>query len=123
MNGLVENWWKQAQRDFQSAKNSFDSKDYYASAFWSHQSIEKGLKSLRIKKLNDLPKIHNLVKLARGLNAPEEIIKKCARVNPVYTEVRYPEGKTLPADKINKVEAEQILLIVKEVLEWIEKSL
>jgi len=122
MNSLAQVWWKQAERDLQSARNSFDSKDYYASAFWAHQSLEKGLKALLIKKSNELQKIHNLVKLARDLNLPEEIVKKCAQVNPVYIEVRYPEGKSLPADKINKVEAEQVLLMAEEVLEWLKEN-
>lgn len=38
-------------------------------------------------------------------------------------EVRYPEGNELPADKINKDEAERILVFAKEVLIWTKKQL
>lgn len=119
----IKNWWKQAERDFKSAKNSLNSKDYYVSALMSQQAVEKALKFLHLKKKRELLRIHDLVKLARGIDAPLEIIKKCAEISPVYVEVRYPEGDELPADKINKNEAEHILGITKEVLKWVEKSI
>ena len=37
-------WWKQAERDLKSAKNSFNSKDYYVSAPLSQQAAKKALK-------------------------------------------------------------------------------
>lgn len=119
----VEVWWKQAERDLKSAKNSLNSKDYYVSALLSQQAVEKGLKGLYLKKKGELLRIHDLVRLAREVNAPLEIVSKCADINPVYVEVRYPEGNELPADKINKDEAERILEFAKEVLVWIKKQL
>jgi len=117
-----EIWLEQAERDMKSAKNSLNSKDYYVSALLSQQAVEKALKFLFLKKNGKLMKIHDLVKLAREINAPQEIIEKCAKINPVYVEVRYPEGDELPADKINKNEAEEILLLAKEVLHWVKSQ-
>ncbi len=102
-------WWKQAERDLKSSNNSLSSKDYYVSALLSQQAIEKALKCLYLKEKGELLRIHDVVKLAREVNAPLEIVKKCAVINPVYVEVRYPEGNELPADKINKNEAERLL--------------
>lgn len=116
-------WWKQAERDLKSSKNSLNSKDYYVSALLSQQAVEKALKCLYLKERKELLRIHDVVKLAREVNAPLEIVKKCAEINPVYVEVRYPEGNELPADKINKDEAERILELAKEVLLWIKKQL
>lgn len=119
----IEVWWKQAERDMKSSNNSLNSKDYYVSALLSQQAIEKALKCLYLKEKGELLRIHDVVKLAREVNAPLEIVKKCAVINPVYVEVRYPEGNELPADKINKNEAERLLELAKEVLLWIEKRL
>ena len=119
----LEIWLKQAERDLKSAKNSLNSKDYYVSALLSQQAVEKALKCLYLKEKGELLRIHDLVKLAKEINAPLEIIKKCAEVNPVYVEVRYPEGDELPADKINKNEAEKILELAKEVLLWIKEQI
>ena len=119
----IEIWWKQAERDLKSSKNSLNSKDYYVSALLSQQAVEKALKCLYLKEKGELLRIHDLVKLAREVNAPLEIVKKCAEINPVYVEVRYPEGNELPADKINKNEAEKILEMAGGVLIWIKKQL
>ncbi len=119
----IEVWWKQAERDLKSAKNSFISKDYYVSALLSQQAVEKALKCLYLTEKGELSRIHDVVKLSREVNAPLEIVKKCAEINPVYVEVRYPEGNELPADKINKDEAEEILEMAKEVLLWIKRQL
>jgi HEPN domain-containing protein len=115
-------WLKQAERDFKSAKNSLSSGDYYVSALLSQQAVEKALKFLFIKKNGQLLKIHDLVKLARDVSAPLEIIKSCAEINPVYIEIRYPDGDELPADKINKSEAVRIISLTEEILKWIKNQ-
>ncbi len=98
----IKLWLKQAQRDFISAKHNFSSKDYYVSALLCQQAAEKALKYLYLRQNPKLVRIHDLVKLAKLVNAPDEIIFKCAEINPVYTEVRYPEEDELPANKVNK---------------------
>lgn len=40
----IEVWWKQAERDLKSAKNSLNSKDYYVSELLSQQAVEKEIK-------------------------------------------------------------------------------
>lgn len=102
MKADIKVWWKQAERDLKSAQNSLVSKDYYVSALLSQQAVEKALKFLYLREKGELLRIHDVVKLAREVNAPLEIVKKCAEINPVYVEVRYPEGKELPADKVSK---------------------
>lgn len=123
MHTEVENWWKQARRDLTTAENSFDSQDYYASAFWCQQAVEKALKGLIIKRQGTLLKIHDLVKLARDAGAPEEIIIICSRIAPVYVEVRYPEADEFPAEKVDHQKAQDLLRLSREVLSWIEKKL
>ena len=81
-------WLEQAERDLKSAKNSFESKDYYVSALLSQQSAEKSLKFLYLLRKKELIRIHDLVKLAKEVGAPLEIIKICASINPVYVEVK-----------------------------------
>src|SRR3989338_7281183 len=119
----IENWWKQAKRDLLSAENSLKSKDYYLCAFMCQQSVEKGLKALYIRAQGSLWKVHDLVKLAREVKAPEEIVFKCAQINPVYVAVRYPESNELPSEKISKTEAERMMSLAAEVLKWIRKKL
>lgn len=80
----IENWIKQAKKDLVAAKNSLKTKDYEWASFQAQQCIEKALKSLYIKKYDKLIKTHDLAFLAREINAPDEIISKCIKVNPSY---------------------------------------
>ena len=41
-----EKWLMQAIRDLETARNSYQSGNYYASAFWAQQAAEKALKAL-----------------------------------------------------------------------------
>lgn len=119
----IETWWKQTARDLITAENSCRSGDYYASVFWCQQAVEKGLKAKYIQLRNNLLKIHDVVKLAKEVQAPEEIVQKCSKINPVYIEVRYPEGDELPSERVNKLEAKKIIGLTKEIPQWIEKNL
>ncbi len=118
----IQVWWKQASRDFRSAKNSFNSTDYYVCALLCQQAVEKALKYLHFWKGKELLRVHDLVKLAKEADAPLDILQKCSEISPVYTEVRYPEGNELPASKVNKQEAEYILKLSQEILQWVKKQ-
>ena len=76
----VSLWLKQSEADLDSAESLLEIKKYYASAFFSQQSTEKILKAACIKKFNELIKIHDLVFLARKLNAPEDIVNNCIKI-------------------------------------------
>ena len=119
----IEVWIKQAERDMRSAENSFKSKDYYVAALLAQQATEKALKYLHLVHKKKLLHIHDLMRLAKAVEAPQEILLKCSEINPVYTEVRYPLGKGLPADKINEIQAKHILRLAYGVITWIKKQL
>ena len=115
-------WWKQAKRDLKSARNSLISGDYYVTTLLCQQAVEKSLKYHYLQKNKDLLRIHDLVKLAREVEAPMDIIRACAAINPVYIEVRYPEGNELPFEKVNKKEAEDIIKLTEIILQWVHKN-
>ena len=112
-------WLEKAMRDLKAAENSLKSKDYDWSCFQAQQSIEKGLKALNIKELKEIIKTHDLVLLARKINAPENIIILCSEINPAYTDTRYPETSKL----YGKTDAEKALDKSKEIMKWIKTNL
>lgn len=118
----IKNWWGQAKRDLQTAKNCYNSKDYYASAFFCHRSVEKGLKALYLDAHKSLWKIHDLVKLAKEVDVPEKITVLCSKLNPFYIQTRYPEEDAAPADKIKESDAQKAISLAEEVLKWLEKA-
>ncbi len=87
----VKRWMNQSEEDYDTAKVSYDAKKYYAASFWCQQAAEKALKAFLIGKTGNFPKVHDLTKLARLCNAPEEIIQFCAKINPAYVATRYPD--------------------------------
>lgn len=89
-------------------------KVYYASAFYSQQSAEKILKAICIKQFNELIKVHDLVFLAKKVDAPQNIVENCKILSKVYIQSRYP-GDVTASEAIGKGDAEEYLTIAKEV--------
>ncbi|ATZ61003.2 MAG: hypothetical protein DDT33_01406 [Firmicutes bacterium] len=119
----VSNWWKQALRDLESAKNALRYKDYYVSSFLSQQAVEKALKALYIEKYDELLRIHDIVFFAKKVGLPDDLIAACKRLNPVYAETRYPDASgKLPAYEYSKDDATNDLKDAEKVLTWIEKK-
>jgi len=62
----VKNWLEQAEHDIEVAEYNLKGNMLDAAAFYSQQAAEKALKSLYILKLNELWKVHDLVRIERG---------------------------------------------------------
>lgn len=115
----VENWWKQAAKDFEKAEVLYKSRHFDGTAFFCQQAIEKGLKGLLIQTTESFPKIHDLTRLAKLVEAPEKIRKLCSKINPAYTASRYPDS----AEQYSEEDCEKLLTYSKAVLQWIERKL
>jgi HEPN domain-containing protein len=118
-------WMEQADEDFKTARILINQGVYYASVFFSHQAIEKALKSILLKHGKDPGKIHSLPELADMLESetdisiPENIRLAIQEVNPHYVITRYPDAANgIPARAYTQTKAKEILDKCKEVLEW-----
>lgn len=120
----VKNWWKQSAADLRSAKNMLNSGDYYFSAFASQQAVEKALKALLLKEKSELIKTHSILKIAKLLNFPNELLVKISKLEPVYQETRYPDvSSKIPSEEFEEKDANEFLNIAAEVLECIKKKI
>jgi len=115
----VQDWWKQALMDMKNAEKNLKIEAHYVSAFLSQQAVEKALKTLLIKRTNNFPKIHDLVELSRKVDAPSDIVKLCAKINPAYTATRYPDV----ARDFDIDEVKEVMKSAKEVLKWVKKEI
>ncbi|HLD86513.1 MAG TPA: HEPN domain-containing protein [Candidatus Nanoarchaeia archaeon] len=88
-------WMRKAKEDRDTSIYNFQGKRLEAAIFYAQQAAEKSLKALLLMKEGAYPRIHDLTKLSKQLNAPETILRHCAMINPAYTSTRYPdeEGK------------------------------
>ena len=114
----AEKWYAQAKKDLQAALKSFHVKEYAWACFQAHQAIEKALKAAYIRKHDALLKTHDLVLLAKRLEAPESILISCSKINPVYLDTRYPD---IPKEYTEET-AQKIFKDAGEVLAWTEKN-
>lgn len=64
-------------------------------------------------------RIHDLVTLAKKINAPTEILDICIKLNPVYIDTRYPD---VPRS-YNKKEVKELINDTERVLKWIKQNL
>ncbi len=82
-------WMEKSEKDLSDAKFNLDNNRLETSAFLSHQAAEKALKSVHIRRLKKLIKIHDLADLGRKVGAKKAILKCCDALNPHYIETRY----------------------------------
>ena len=117
-------WLKQAKLDLNKSEILFNSKNFDGAAFYSHQTAEKALKALLIKKTKNLIKIHDLVILGRKVGLPEDLLFRCEKLLRVDTESRYAGAiGAMPYEKFNKINSLEYSNIAKEVLAWVEKNI
>lgn len=121
----VKDWLEQAQADLKSAKALLDTGNFYASVTYSQQTAEKALKAAYIfvkKKLP--PKTHDLVELARIVNAPSPILAEGEKLVATYLTSRYPgTAPEIPVKYYNKEKAVAHLTEAEEILLWVRKKI
>jgi HEPN domain-containing protein len=121
----IANWWNQAQRDLLTAKNCCKSGDYYASVFFCHQAVEKGLKFyfMLCKKKTSIP-THSLIFMAQETKIPEKFKSFLRKLTPEYITTRYPNAvHDTPYSLYDQNIAEEFLSGSEEILEWIENQI
>ncbi len=120
----TKNWWEQAKEDLKAAKINYGNKVYYVASFLSQQAAEKALKALLIEKNSNIPKVHDLVFLAKRVQASQDLIDQCDKLTWVYIETRYPDfSGEKPHHKFTKETVKEHLSIAEEILAWVEKKI
>lgn len=117
----VENWWKQAEEDFSSAKFNFDGKKYYLAVFLCQQAVEKGLKAYFLKvKRTSAGLTHSLVYLATEIKMPKKFFSFLRRLTPQFVDTRYPDASYgVPSEFYDDEFALEFIEGTEEVMEWL----
>ncbi len=125
MRGEILLWWKQALKDFESAKKNFEIEEWNVVAFLCQQSVEKALKALYIQEKKKSPgTTHSLVYLGKELSMSEEMLRLLRKLAPDFILTRYPDAsQTLPYELYDKYSAEERLEIAEKVLKWVSERL
>lgn len=94
--------------------------------FMCHQSVEKMLKAIYVKKHDAVPPyIHKLDKLIEltGLELPEDNIDLIDELTPLNIQARYPAYKEAIYRLIDKEKAKEILSRTGDIISWLKASL
>lgn len=91
---IIEEWFRQADYDFETAKDMFKRGRYIYCIFMCHLCLEKALKGALIKHKSETPpKSHNLIYLIEKtkLKPDDTDYKFIFQLNDVSIPTRYPK--------------------------------
>jgi len=116
-------WLRQAEDDLKAAEKNLGIEVYYMASFLAQQCAEKALKALYIKKFKELLRVHDLVYLAKKVEAPESVSEDCRFLSKVYIESRYPDEQYPPSELFKKKDAEKAISYANGVLKWVKTEI
>ena len=118
-------WLAQADYDIDTAQDLLDKGRNFYAVFMCHLSVEKALKGLFWKKLDEIPpKTHDLIYLVKriGIKPPDDLFKFMVRLNEAHVTTRYPEEIKIVQKDFPKVKVNEIIDKCREVLTWIKEK-
>jgi len=119
-------WFLQAEYDLETSKSLFKERKYIYAVFMCHLSVEKALKSLFVKSLEEIPpKTHSLIFLLEkiGWTTPDDIYDFLFELNRVSIPTRYPDDLKKISKIYNRKVTEKILEKTAEVIKWLKAKL
>ena len=125
---LMNYWIESSDRDYESMKKNFETKQYTWALFIGHLTIEKLLKALyaKVNKNNPYPpKIHNLVILAKKCNIELDDKKTTILItcNSFNISARYEDYKDEFYKKCTEEYTYEQIKNIEEVRTWLKEML
>lgn len=118
-------WILQSDYDIATAESMYEGGRYFYAVFMCHLSLEKCLKGLYSKIINELPpKTHNLIYLLEkmSLQPPENIYQFIYSINAESVATRYPDDIQRALKDYTKEKSLEILKNSKQALQWLKKN-
>ena len=118
----IQDWWNQAEDDFDGAEFNFGGGKYYIAAFLCQQSVEKALKALFLhQRKGEVPQSHSLIYLATNTAVPKRFYSFLRELTPKYVDTRYPDAAVdLPSRIYDRENTSNLLERSREVLQWVK---
>lgn len=121
-------WFRQAEKDLQHARNSRASGDYEWACFAGQQAAEKALKGL-YQALGGEGWGHSITGLLEGLTEkkaiPEPLLASGRLLDRMYIPTRYPNGfdQGIPADYFMIEDADRAIQEADAILEFVRPQI
>lgn len=119
-----QDWWRQAQRDLQTAEHLLVAGDFEWSCFTCQQAAEKSLKAVLELRNQDREghSLNRLVQRVTGSDAASDaLLEACARLNRLYMPTRYPDAmpEGAPVDQFLRKDAEDAIRDARLVVTYV----
>lgn len=121
---IIKYWKDTSENDFRTMKNLFATKDFCWSLFVGHLVIEKLLKAIYVKNIDEnVPKMHNLLRLAEkaGIILNEQQKDSLDIVTTFNISARYPDYKQIFYKKCTEKYTLENIETIKELRLWLLK--
>ncbi|MBC8205002.1 HEPN domain-containing protein [bacterium] len=121
-----ESWIKQADYDLKVAESNYRNGFRFYAVFFCHLAIEKALKGLYFKKLNEIPpNTHSHFYLMRkiGIEPPESLDDFITDLQESHIATRYPEDFQKLQAEFTEAITNEIIEKSKDTLKWIKTML
>ncbi len=120
LNKTIRIWLEKAEKDLEAGVFNIDGEKYEEGVFFLQQCAEKALKSKYIKERKNLFKTHDLILLAKRVNAPKKIIGFCEELNPADNYTRYPD---MPRMLNLEEKGKELIKYAEEILKWVKENI
>ncbi len=124
MSNRAPDWFAQAERDLEQARDSLAAERHEWACFAAHQAAEKAIKALHLR-LGQEAWGHVAATLLRELPAsapvPSELIDQARVLDNYYIPTRYPNGHPAgaPFEHYGPLQGETAVNYAREIIEWI----
>jgi HEPN domain-containing protein len=118
-----KDWFRQAERDLQSARAQREDKFFEWACFISQQAAEKAVKAVYYK-LGGEAWGHSVTELLKGLKEkisfPDDLLKYSRYLDKFYIPARYPNGwaEGIPSEYITEEDAENAINYSEKIIQF-----
>ena len=119
---LVKYWVETSEQDYNTMLHLYETKDYHWSLFMGHLVLEKLLKALYAKNIdNNIPRIHDLLRIAEKANikTTDEQQDSLDIITTFNISARYPDYKQSFYKKCNYEFTTSNIERIKELRKWL----
>lgn len=123
---LRDFWLEEAAKSLQVAWHLFEKEDYSYALFFGHLSVEKLLKAIYVvRKADQAPYIHNLIRLAEIANIPLNEVQRdrLIKITAFNLESRYPDERRSFRNKCTEDFTRMERKQVEEIFKWLKSML
>jgi len=123
---IIKYWIEISDKDFEAIEHLYKNKHYHLSLFIGHLVVEKLLKALYVKNIDEeVPYVHNLLRIAElaKLDLSDEQKNFLNLVTTFNIQARYPDLKYSFYKKCTKELTEIQLDKIKKFRTWIKELL